>query len=611
MSINGTIATYNNVSLYGCHTRRFSQQPVYDQSGTDLLYHNFLLRVVGYVHGIAPANYGYIGVSPPAGNTGTFEGDAPDMLSRIRYRLSEPRRSFVLTMGGTTVLECHGFEDSNQVRQLTNRDLNNGPKPRFLDVTHIAGANVFRIEFEIELAKLGCGDGEEVSNNGSGVLSNRWSCSDELDRQFMTTRTYQGRLRTVSALISPNSFRDFVLPVLQKGFRRERMTFTVSADNLEMDYTVVDREVHLSAPFPATEFEMTHTELTGDAMQTFGECHVRLAGDRSADHRDLITLAARIVDAKLQVANRRIANDAADQQVFVENYQVTDIDGTNLNEVQIRARVRRVAADDPFIGRRIGRPLSADELGGYDPLISKEPDFNELLPIAAAFSCAMQAPCNGDHQFAQAALSPEPEETAQAEFKPEVDGYQLATELSEEKLEYPSEAHQKNAYSFYQADSEYHYDSGKVQLPISNSSKRSELGSRRKTSAVVSLSPPTARRVLRVKAERYGNWPELPKGEDFEDDNGIEYTLLRFTPMPGARDRGPDGKLKFRSEGEYVWAMSRPLEADEKFLVGILPWDRYSVGDHYTSRTAFQASESSLTIGSGSESGDVMPADQS
>jgi len=52
--------------------------------------------------------------------------------------------------------------------------------------------------------------------------------------------------------MSAHAFRDIVLPPLQAGLRRNSMDFLVDEIGLNVEYTIIDKEVHYSPPKPAT-----------------------------------------------------------------------------------------------------------------------------------------------------------------------------------------------------------------------------------------------------------------------------------------------------------------------------------------------------------------------
>ena len=116
------------------------------------------------------------------------------------------------------------------------------------------------------------------------------------------------------------------------------MTFTASADGLNLDYTIVDKEVAFSAPAPATDWRFTHTESTGEhAAISYGDFSIMMRGDRNVDKKNMIRIAANIMQHKLLGA-------AILKNVFrVLSYSMTDISGADqTNEIRVACRVRHI-----------------------------------------------------------------------------------------------------------------------------------------------------------------------------------------------------------------------------------------------------------------------------
>ena len=141
MAIQQTIVIYNGVTINHCHTRTFRQEPVFEQTNTDLLYYKFTVRVGGYVH--ANAGVG-IGIDPLKG------ANAAAQHVSIRSLLMVPRGVFEMTMGadadgnnGEILLSAKPADTLTD--GLSDVDLNNGPRGKVLDVTHVSGNEIFRV----------------------------------------------------------------------------------------------------------------------------------------------------------------------------------------------------------------------------------------------------------------------------------------------------------------------------------------------------------------------------------------------------------------------------------------------------------------------------------
>lgn len=591
MSSGQTVVRYNGVQIFHCHTREFRQEAISDEaSGNDLLYFKFTIRVVGYLHG--RTDYTGINVLPNLGGN-----NAAGHHKTVRRQLTEPRGDFEMTMGadsdgegGAVILEA---KQSTRGAPVDKADLNSGPKGKVLAITHVVANELLRIEAEFEVCVLEC----ESSLPASNVLSNKWSVTDDLDRNFMTTRVYSGRLRVTSAVFSPNSFRDWVLPPLQPGMRREKMTFVVTEDSLNLMYTITDREVAFAPPAPATSWHMSHTTETGDGKVVFSTIAITLAGDRYANKRKLLQIAAAAIDAKL------ITGVEANEEL-VEFVQFTDETGDDLNRIHAVARVKHTVGQSVLKGsplEHLGIPLDQEPVfqnfdGTYDSRFSRglrageQEEVEGPIDLISAFTCYLQSSCDGvNHAISGASLedgagTPSPGE------KVEVTIYQVG-ELPGEPVTYISQAHRTAVYTFYQMESTYDINEHKLQLPIANDVSLSSGGSE-DTSAIVTIAPPTARRMYRIKAERVGDWPTLPEPVASISYGGggsgsVTATLLSKKIRPGVPERSPDGKLVYRADIEVVYALSRAPNNSEQLLVGTNPWEDFGADNLHVTSTGF------------------------
>ena len=153
MASGQTVVTYNGITIWQCLTKKFEETAVYDDSNTDILYHQFTITVVGYVTG--DSTEASLKITPVSGG-----GSAAGHHKSIRDNLLAPRGFFTMTMGvdssgsGGTVLLRAEPHPGGVSTPLTNRDVNNGPKPRDLSITHVASDQVHKVEMTFELAVL-------------------------------------------------------------------------------------------------------------------------------------------------------------------------------------------------------------------------------------------------------------------------------------------------------------------------------------------------------------------------------------------------------------------------------------------------------------------------
>lgn len=593
-----TQVSYNGVTLYNVVTRRFEQEPVYDKSGTDLLYFRIVVGVTGYVHagnfassdsGPFATSYHRLVNNDLAGGQRSYQGGATVNFNYIRSGLTSPRGKFRMWLDANSIQSSTGTGsllsvDPGDGKKSLGVDLNNGPKPKSVRIGKVVGDNMIRIEFEIELCVLNCDSTETqyATRNESGVLSNRWSMQDDIDENFYTVRTVQGVLVITSATLNPHSFRNLVMPPLTPGFRRDRVTFVASADGLTLEYTIVDREMAYAPPKPATKWELRHTVTTGNGLVTQSAVNVVLYGNRDTDKHKLFELAARIIEVKGIVTyalnlGQRQANYVVRELTFTDVYSET------ANYVEARAIIQAngdAVQKNPAwqnlqtLGSVLGTPLSNNEIPGYDNL--KALDLKDVsagegaagtASVLRAFSAYLQTPCSDVHAF-QYGLQATPE--APYPDAPALNEPQPVSPGARQYLMGISEEHRRNFYTRYQAESKYETDQNSIQLPIAAGFSGTSLGNP-DTSAIVVLSPGTGRRVVRISAERVGAWPTLPTGSDFVDGD-VKYTALGRTVIPGTVVPAADGQLIYTSETEYEFALNRPLNEAEQLRTVYPPW---------------------------------------
>lgn len=398
-----TAVTYNEVQILGCLTERFEQEPVYDDSHTDKLYDRFTIRVSGLILGLTNQSSFSVRTSNADNTSATVSH------KNIRYALESPRKAFKMILGadlngngGTVILQATGMPIGGSL--ATNIDLDNGPKPKVLSLERIVGDKSFRIVFEIVICKQEC-DAAGTAYNTSGVLNNRWACVDDIDKNWNTTRTWQGRLRCASGQINPHSFRDLVVPPLGSGMRRDRMTFAASPDGLLLDYTIVDKEVHYSAPPPAHSWELIHSEECGEGLISTASCSVKLEGDRMVDKKQLVSLAINILVSKLSI---NLQAQVAASNFIINKFSATDGYNDDASWVEVSMEITR--SNDKFnaIGNataNVGRPYCLDPAESpagfprYDYRLSAAPGSAGRLPIVKAFIARLQTACESDRSY--------------------------------------------------------------------------------------------------------------------------------------------------------------------------------------------------------------------
>lgn len=592
--IGQTYIRYGDLQVFNCQTRDFQQRAVFDPSGTDLLYFEFTVRVVGFLHDRSAITS--LGMTPA-----TFSGNPANNHKATRY-IVEPRKSFEMRVGtddggtgGTVLLEADPAPNSNDT-SLSGIDVNNGPKCTVYALTQLTANNLFRAELEFVVCKVECDSQGNAGNNRTGVLNNRWSVTDDIGENRTTVRTWQGRLRVASSRFNPMSFRQFVLPVLLPGFKRESMHFRATEDGLNLEYQIVDRESFYAAPFPATSWDYQHTATTGDALQTFEEITVRMSADRGTDKRNLTRLCAAFIESRI-VRSQNINRDP-----ILEHVSFTDIGGDYDNTIVAKAVTRQVDKSDDLVGtlvsfKNVGKPVSANDFASVmtnyhrdhsRDVLSRTPIVSGPIGFMAALSAHLQSPCDSDHSMTQGIRATNTPPGSGPVFSGSI-VEKLPTlsagELPEGSSQYLNSDHHQAMYTYSQVQSSYDEKQLLVQMPIARSSSGSS--SDEDTSAFVSIGPSQLKRVVRVRCERFGAYPKLQRPVTrYTDRSGAVVRLLRKNVVPQNPVRMADGTQLFVIDAEYIYGLSKPIPDDMPLLVGLNPWE--TDGIHYTDYSTLQ-----------------------
>ena len=571
---------YGDITIQNCQTERFEQSCRYDETGTDLIYHEFNIDVSGIV--ALGASGGFHGVNVSG-------ADATEIMRDVHAKMMHPRQEFIYSVGGTTLLAA-----SPDV-QYTNRDVNNGPKPQSCNITHIAGNKVYRIRFSIQVCIVLCvgehkdyltGQTVTVPFSSSPILNNRWSLIDTKDENLYTTRTWTGILRVAHTAVNPNWLRHMCLPHQTKGFRRQRMNWTATPDGLSLKYEITDKQEYQAPPHPATTMRGTYTESVGAGGKLgHARVNVELQGPPDAAKDDLYVRCVQICLDRIGTFTETMP--AGNQPVLL-SAQLTEYLGECRVSLSVEfLRAPNTAGQPGLVPQRywnavtttIGTPF---RMTGYDPKQFIKPSPYDGSSPAGVFVMYLQSPCNDWHGMAHAAPIPAEETTPVQGYD---DNHQptqyfgVSEDLQQDPLiERYSEAHATWPYTFYQLSNRYIINHGKTQLAIADD----DAALTDPSAVVVKLHRPMATRLLHVTAERVGQWPEVPKPVDLSDPNDIPETVLSEDILVHDKELMQDGKnYKYRLEIEYVFALSRAPTATEKLRAGSDPADTTRPADSF------------------------------
>lgn len=284
---------YNGIQFGYVLTTNFSQETVYDASGTDYLYTKVIIQIRAIINAaINPAE----------------EGETPaDTMVRMRACLMQPRAA--LTYNVTDETGAHTLISAG----FGNPDANNGPKPQYFRIYQFTGNTTFVADYAIEVAIFECNCGV---GNPNQYTSNRWKESHDIDENGYVTRTIAGQMifnsqQSIDTKVGTNAnspvdqYRTLLAPPslnLLSGFRRIKQEYLVREDGLALQYTIVDRQEYTMPPGLATKFEAEHIISTMKAGGIFKQqITVRCWGGATTAKADILTACFVIAFSRLGI----------------------------------------------------------------------------------------------------------------------------------------------------------------------------------------------------------------------------------------------------------------------------------------------------------------------
>lgn len=562
----GTEILYNGVLMRGVLTKQFLQEAVYDEaSRTDKVYDRFTVHVAGQVHvqGGIQSLSGFEQGIKAVGVVNYTPEQIAFYEQEVRRRLQEPRKIFLMTVNGNTLLRAEPAEPGNRYQPITpsfSLEVNNGPKPGRLTINKIT-PYLFAVEWEIEICLVDCLD----SNNPSGVLSNRWSLEDTFDEDWRIHRRLAGSLRIARLDIDAQAFRNTVTPPLNDGFRITSMQFISSTDGLRLDYVVSSVTEHAAPPSPAKRWKVSHSETTSEGYNVFSAINARVWGEPGGNKKALAAIAFNIARIRLGINPGGAARG---------DYRIVEVmaaEPLEDNVFDVRITIQRTqnieqAGKGYFatVGQLLGSTLEG-KIDGYDPKLNPIPSENELPTPVGLFICRLQTPCNADHAFAESSAN-------QSNTPRQQRGTGPTYEYGEADLpDYPapgwSSDHKTAMYTFYKMSHRYVTNKRKAHV------QRAAFNAIFPGSAAqfFAKSLPLSRLILMVDVERNMDWPKLPQPRDFQDLTGPA-VLLDYFVQPPAVVLNPDGSSNsYRLHAEYVYGLSAE-PSESQFRVPQVPW---------------------------------------
>jgi hypothetical protein len=231
----GEVLSYNGVTFPGGTSTKAQMRFIYDSSGRTVTHTLCTINAAATIAGGANQN---------------------DTIEAIRAALERP--------GGQLVYTGRGMDLSINTGGANPSDLAWGPKPRMLSFATHAGSYAAKIEWQVEVALLGC---EDAPFEGE-IMEYNTEIQFSQDHSGYTKRSVTGHIVIPMTRIaagnrrvpdSADNYFERIVPELPKGFRRESTDRRLSEDRTRLDFTFVDQELPTPLPFGVVEASGSHS----------------------------------------------------------------------------------------------------------------------------------------------------------------------------------------------------------------------------------------------------------------------------------------------------------------------------------------------------------------
>ena len=654
------ILEYNGVQLRDCQTLKHSEEPVFGSDGVSLVGMRYHLRVLGYFSG-STSNF-WPQMNPTMATAATADNmylnpGAGQHYHYLNQFLNTPRKTLryyveALPFNSPDTqlpnlkypFYLHYVEPAGEINLDTPTyitpvmDIEGGPKPVALEVTHMASNAVWRVEFEVTWVQTAhcpdfvsgtsldpdayCQDQftdgkltpDEYTDTQKqfGVQNHTWTCLEQIDTNFYTTRTYRGALRIASPEVNVMDFRVLCNPPLIPGMRRESIDYQQSEDKMTLSYTIVDKEVFVTPPKDFTGLQINHSE----SAVEFGNLsnvrlEVKLQGNRQASRQSMMQYALAIVDYKLHI-NQQAAGINNQFQLLFDQLEVSTSEGTHQdNSITVlfqgkKTHNQNMALGNNFVGQakwfgfltdrffqRLtdaafttipggAAPYSNDLMKGnrlIEPGVYDTPDVAGGISTVTAYHAALSEACAVDFSWTALADDATADRTKRAAIQllleagipitPTVTATvtdSLSIMVPEATL---SPSHKSFTYTCYYITTNYIQNALSVMLPSSETTS-SSTSLNLASSIFCRLGPAQWQKIVNIVAERYGTKPRIPEAKDLPTEAGqtgykgvssptAQAKLLEATTTPSAPQWSADmSGLIYRIEAMYRYGIDIP-----------------------------------------------------
>lgn len=577
-----TTVTYNGITIKNVQTRGVDYSPQYDSDGVDPMFCRLSIEVVGYVF----LGDDYL-ENYTLGLPVTNPDGLPAAFSNVYEALLQPRRPFVMTIGGKTMFSIWpsatrgtglnaGSRNNPPVAPAPiehpgyKADVDNGPRPS-CRILRIIGTKTLYVSFRVDAAVILCDDASANTHFAeAGIINFRWSTTEDISGDdFRTTRTTQGNFRVLSQNINVHEVvrRAFLIPPLQGNFRRQSINVSPDMSGLSASFTVIDQEMHAAPPFPATKWEARHRVSNPALNSPIVDSHldVRLWCDRKTNKQHLLGLAIRIIDSKTNILES-IDHPGKSGTIMWQADFEDDITGGSLG-AHIHYRHIPVTNDPDvskqftrlnFLKQNFATPFVSITGIDYDPRIARV-----LQPTAITtglYSILLQDGCHpaAMPQGVQFGSSPEGGpldgqnligDTVEPNLEDEIPADPDPSEIPDNNPNWEQE-HVDAPFMAQTVHSEIRDIGGRCAFPIAG-------GANDEPSRVVRFHRGMIRRYIEYHAERIDKPPPVLSQADGTID-GVEHRLLRSQVGACEPTITPDGlHMHYSIDASYEYDLAK------------------------------------------------------
>lgn len=289
--------TYNSVTFTYPLTNIHIMGPIADPSHSDQLYTEIKLGVESLLNvALLPADI-------------TTDATPADVLTRIRHKLTKPRAAFYYDL-----TSLPGQVGASPIINIPDgRDDGTGPWPDAAGfVVSYTTSDTLLVKWSCTIRIRDCAKTSQGGTVATAPLSLRWKDSLSWDSSWKATYRREGTI-----ILSSRSFqtmdwfrRNQLAPPIPFGFRRISSNYTISADFLRCDFTMVDEQIRFAPPYPGVAMTITQSETAPISEIRKGQVAVTIAGIQNANVVDLSRWALIIMAARVTVAGPLAAGPA-------------------------------------------------------------------------------------------------------------------------------------------------------------------------------------------------------------------------------------------------------------------------------------------------------------